>query len=323
MATPQHLPGLGLGLLVLLGVVAGGGATPAAAQPRVERNVPYGMYSGLALLLDVHVPEAQNGAGVLFVPGSAWTAPLGYAAVPLKETQIQDWAPDLLRAGYTIFVINHRATPRFTHPGPIEDVQRATRFIRHHAARFGIDPARLGAIGGSSGGHLVALAAMLGAPGIAGDPDPVNREPATLRAIVLRAAPTDLNAMIGASTLGTAAVVALVGRLPPAGDDDRQAFRSASPIAHVSPSAPPTLLLHGDADDIVPFRQSVAMAAALKDANVPVSLVRIAGGGHGSTFVMNGPPHPRFQDALRETTAWLDRYLGAAAGHRRPEIRQP
>ena len=83
--------------------------------------------------------------------------------------------------------------PRFHYPAAVEDVQRAVRFIRHHAKVYGIDPARLGGLGGSSGGHLIGLAATLGAPGIAADPDPVNREPATLQAIVLRATPTDLS----------------------------------------------------------------------------------------------------------------------------------
>jgi acetyl esterase/lipase len=281
------------------------------AQVRVDKNVVYGMFSGLALLMDVHRPETANGHGVVFVAGSAWNSSLAYNASDLKTTQVSDWAPALLQAGYTVFAINHRATPRFPYPAPVDDVQRAIRFIRHHAKQFGIDATRLGAIGGSSGGHLVGLAAMLNAPGITDDPDPVNRQPATLQCAVLRAAPSDLKAMIGSSAIGTAAVVAFVNRLPTPNADDQKIYRAASPIAHVAATSPPVLLLHGDADDTVPYQQSVALEAALRGVNVPVKLFRVAGGAHGSDFGTGGKPHAQFPDVLRETVAWLDRYLNA------------
>ena len=150
---------------------------------------------------------------------------------------------------------------------------------------------------------------MLSAPGISDDPDPVNRQPATLQCVVLRAAPSDLKAMIGASGIGTAAVVAFLNRLPTPSGDDQKVYREASPIAHVGASSPPVLLLHGDADDTVPFQQSVAMEAALRGANVPVKLIRVAGGAHGSDFGMGGKPHPQLPDVRRETVDWLDRYL--------------
>ena len=297
--------------VLVLGCV---GAQPAAAQGRVERNVAYGMYSGLALLLDVHVPETPNGYGVLFVAGSGWSAPLAYGTPPLKNAQIPEWGPALLKAGYTVFAINHRATPRFHYPEPVEDVQRAIRYIRHNAKQYGIDPGRLGGVGGSSGGHLVGLAAMVAAPGISDDPDPVNRHPATLQCVVLRAAPTDMRTMIGGSTLGTAAVVAFVGRLPTPNADDQKVDGAASPITHVSATSPPAFLVHGDADDTVPYQQSVAMEAALRAAKVPVRLMTVTGGAHGADFGTGGKPHQQFPDVLREAAGWLDRHLKANPG---------
>ncbi len=301
----------GPAILLILGFLASS-AIPASAEPRVERNVVYGMYSGLALLMDVHVPDTPNGYGVLFVPGSGWNAPMPYGTHQLKSTQIPEWAPALLEAGYTVFVPNHRATPRFQYPAAVDDIQRAVRFIRYNAKKYGIDATRIGGIGGSSGGHLVGLTAMLAAGGIADDHDPVNREPATLQAIVLRAAPSDLTAMIGGSTVGTALVVAFIGRPPTQNPDDRAVYRMASTTTHVTPSAPPTLLLHGDADDLVPYQQSVAMETALKSANVAVKLFRVPGGVHGPNFGTADKPHAQFPEALRETTEWLNRYLRRA-----------
>jgi acetyl esterase/lipase len=281
----------------------------AAAEPRVERNVVYGMYSGLALLLDVHYPERPNGYGVLFISGSGWSAPLTYGAAPLKQQQIPEWGPALVAAGYTVFAINHRASPRFHYPDQLDDVQRAIRFVRHHAKQYAIDPANIGGVGGSSGGHLIGLAAVLASPGIAEDPDPVNRTSAALQAVVLRAAPTELAGVAAGSAYGGAAVVAFLDRLPVPGADDNSLYRRASPIAHVSKASPPVLLVHGDKDDIVPFAQSEAFAAALRAAGVPVDLVRVAGGVHGHTFSSGGTPHAQFDEVLARTVGWLDRYL--------------
>jgi hypothetical protein len=147
----------------------------AAAQGRVESNVVYGMYSGLALLLDVYVPNRPNGFGIITVPGTGWHLPTGYAG-PGQKGRI--YAPDsaaLLAAGYTVFRLNHRAAPRFPYPAALEDAQRAVRYVRFHAGRYGIDPEHLGGWGFSSGAHLVALLGVLDGAGDVNDPDPVNR----------------------------------------------------------------------------------------------------------------------------------------------------
>ena len=286
------------------------GARGATAQSRVERNVVYGMYSGLALLMDVQHPDTPKGLGVIHVPGSTWQAPLGYGASGLKDSNYTPaWLEALLRGGYTVFTINHRATPRFHYPEPVEDVQRAVRFVRHNAARFGVDPGRLGGVGESSGAHLIALVAMLRAPAIPTDRDPVNAQPATLQAVVTRAAPADLSKMVGANTIATAVVVTLVNRLPTPMPDDQAVYRAASPITHVSATSPPMLLTHGDADDTVPFQQAIDMEAALRKVNVPVKLVRVAGGTHNGDFGTSGKPHPQFPEVLTDVVDWLNQYL--------------
>jgi acetyl esterase/lipase len=291
------------GLALALGVSAG------AQDATVEKNVVYGMHSGLALLLDVHRPAKANGYGIIHVAGSGWHAPLGYDAAPLKESQIDVWGPPLVAAGYTVFSISHRAAPRFRYPAAVEDVQRAVRFVRHNARQYGVDPARLGGIGGSSGAHLVGLVAMLRAPGITDDPDPVNREAATLETVVLRAGPFSM----GLDPVGNAQV-SFMGVLPQG--PEARVYAAASPITHVSPGAPPTLLLHGDADETVPYAQAEAMEKALRAANVPVQLLRIPGGKHGPTFGGRAARRDDWPDYLGATTAWFDRYLKtAAAGH--------
>jgi acetyl esterase/lipase len=287
-------------LLPLLGTAADRPAPP------VERNVVYGMYSGAALLLDIHRPAKPNGVGIIFISGSGWQAGLEYGDTPLKERQIGIWGPPLTAAGYTVFALNHRAAPRFHHPAALEDVQRAIRFVRFNAKSHGIDPDRIGGVAGSSGGHLVALAATLAAPGNPADADAVNREAATLQAIVLRAAPTDL-ASIG-TLEGTAFVTSYMG----ATASDGAAYAAASPLRQVSAKTPPVLMIHGDADKVVPFKQSSTLLDALQAAGVPSRLVTIPAGEHGVDF---GSPEPRadWPDYLKEAVSWLDRYLKTPA----------
>ncbi len=305
--------------LIALGFVAGPAAAAPAAAPQaappvsitplqVERNVIYGMYSGFALLMDVHRPVKSNGYGIVFVAGSGWQAPPTYDATPLKQSQIPLWGPALVAAGYTVFAVNHRAAPRFHYPAALEDVQRAVRFIRHHAKVYRIDPNRLGGLGGSSGGHLLGLVSTLGAAGDPADRDPVNREPATLQTVVLRAPLVDLPKMT-AVPAGLALVVSFLE--VPYGDNvptSKALYAQASPQTHVSAKTPPTLLLHGDADDLVPYSQSVGYEAALRAAGVTTKLITLSGGKHAPDFGF-AQPRPGWPNYFAETVKWFDQYL--------------
>ena len=276
----------------------------SAASHRVERNVVYGMYSGLALLLDVYHPNEPNGYGVIFISGSGWAAPLSLSARPLKESgQEKVYAEPLADAGYTVFAINHRATPRFQYPAAVEDAQRAVRFARHHAERFGINKDHIGAVGGSSGGHLVSLLGTLDGQGVPDDSDPLMRENAKVQCVVARAAPVQLAGIVSpnrALFLGM-----LVSRRAGPGSTEAQTYHEASPVNHVSSDDPPFLLIHGDADATVPYKQSEIMRDALQKAGVEIELLTIPGGGHGATFGgVKNPP-----DYVGATIDWLNQHL--------------
>jgi acetyl esterase/lipase len=291
-------------LLSLAPALASAAAPPAA---KVEPNVIYGMHSGAALLLDVYRPDKANGYGVVFIAGSGWQADPAYGAKPIKDTQIDLWGPPLVAAGYTVFAINHRGAPGFHYPAPLEDVQRAIRFVRANARQYGIDAARLGGLGGSSGGNLIALAALRAAPGIPNDADTVNREPATLQAIVLRAAVTDLRNL--PTPQGAYYVVSYMETPPGESPASKALYEATSPVTQVGSHSPPTLLIHGDADALIPFQQSVAMEAALRKAGVPARLVNVPGGVHGADFGAGGKAHPEWPNYYAETVSWFDQHL--------------
>jgi acetyl esterase/lipase len=295
-------------LVGVLSVLAPFIAVNAAAQSRVEKNVVYGMFSGTALLMDVHYPARPNGFGIVFIAGSGWNAPLGYSAPPLKESlQVEMYVPSLLEAGYTVFSITHRATPTFRYPAAVEDAQRAVRFIRHNAVKYGINAARLGGSGGSSGAHLVSMLATLDGAGDPDDVDLVNRQSAKLQCVVARAAPIDLLRMT--PTIGADALVLFLGArvnesTPRTALEYKTAW-AASPINYVTKDDAPVLLVHGDADRTVPFHQSELMEAALRKVDVPVKLMRIEGGDHGPSFPRaKNPP-----DYKSEMVKWFDQHL--------------
>jgi acetyl esterase/lipase len=284
-----------------------------AAQPRVDKNVVYGMYSGLALLMDVHWPAAPNGYGVLLVPGSGWQTAQSYDAPDVKDGGSAAFAylPRLLAAGYTVFVADHRTAPRFRYPAAVEDVQRAVRFIRAHAADYSINADRIGAVGYSSGAHLATLLGVLGGEGAADDPDPVNRLSSRVQSVVANATPTALDQY---EPMGPA-VISFMGLPPPSPNvpirDAAASYRSASPVSHASATAAPLLLIHGDADTTVPFHQSELMLAAMQKAGGTVKLIRVPGGAH--RFALDTAAHQDWPDFFGEAMGWLDKYLKKAS----------
>ncbi|QHV95302.1 prolyl oligopeptidase family serine peptidase [Spirosoma endbachense] len=292
--------------LLLLPLVA---QSQTSSPYRVDENQMYGMYSGLALLMDVHYPTRPNGYGIVFIAGSGWHAPMGYNAPPLKGiAQTLQYVKPLVEAGYIVFAINHRAAPRFRYPAAVEDAQRAVRFVRYHAKRFGIRPDPIGAAGGSSGGHLVSMLGVLDGNELRKDVDPVNRESAKVQCVVARAAPIDW--VLFKEKGDPTGMVSFLGMMPNFVNVDSttveyKTYNEAFPLYHVSKDDPPFLLIHGDADKTVPFENSEKMEQALQKVGVPVKLVPIPGGGHGATFPgAKNPP-----DYLGEMCRWFDRYL--------------
>ena len=282
------------------------------AETHIEKNVIYGMYSGLALLMDIHHPAKPNRHGLILIQGSGWNSSQTYDAQPLTmlTSSIRFFVPALLDAGYTLFVVNHRNGPRFHYPAAVEDVQRAVRYIRYNAKTYGIDPDRIGAFGYSSGAYLAAMLGVLDVTGDVHDPDPVNRVSAKVQCVVGSATPTDLQVEGGA---GDPAVASFMGQLRPRIADPQpdavavRAYREASPITHVSSSSAAMLLLHGDADQIVPFHQAEIMEAAMRRVGADVTLIRLPSGGHG--FAGEAGHHPEWPDVFREAAQWLQRHF--------------
>lgn len=281
-----------------------------SAQAEVERNVVYGMYSGLALLTDVYHPEHPNGFGVIYIMGSAWHADLGYDASQLKNEAARPslGVPALVEAGYTVFAINHRAAPRFRYPAAVQDARRAVRFIRENSDRFGIDGQRIGAAGGSSGAYL---ALMLGVLDEVEDIDGrgVSLESPRVQAVVGFAPPTDFSAYVSNPAGASSAVISFLGDPYSAdlGPESAGAmlYTQASPASHVTADDAPVLLVHGDSDSAVPYDQSLIMRDRLQNAGVEVDLITVRGADHDLGLFEGGEP-PSF---VLRMIDWFDEHL--------------
>ena len=208
----------------------------------------------------------------------------------------------MLEAGFTVFAVHHGSAPRFKVPDAVSDVRAAVRHIRANSADYGIDPGRLGVWGGSAGGHL---SLMLGlnpeggfdlaegegrarwtAPRYAVDVE----TDASLSAVVAYYPPADLRLLAGPS------------KRYPALDFAKDEAAAVSPILFVSKDDPPTLLIHGDADDLVPIGNSEALTAAFAEHGVTHDFVIIEGGGHG----FRGENRA---EATRAMVAWFTEHL--------------
>lgn len=259
-------PRLVLGLLIILA-----GTRSPAADVEITPDVVYGHKLGLAMTFDVFQPTGnRNRAGVLFMVSGGW-----YSRWSPPENLQQLFQP-LTDAGFAVFAVRHGSSPKFSIPEAVDDVRRSVRFIRANAQRFDIDPDRLGVYGGSAGGHL---SLMLGTASDEGDPDakdPVLQVSDRVQAVVAFVAPTDLQIMVWDAPDHLQAYENF-----PALDLDLEAAREHSPLVHVTPDDPPTLLVVGAKDELVPMSHSQNIQAAFEAQNVVSKLVVLDESGHG------------------------------------------
>src|SRR5207249_2862882 len=153
-----------------------------------QQDVIYGRKHGMALTLDVFTPKANaHGAAVIWVVSGGWVSTHDIVAPVFPFAPINE----LVKRGYTVFAVVHGSQPKYTIPEILQDMHRAVRHIRAHAADFQIDPDRIGITGGSAGGHL---SLMQGTAGDQGDPqakDPVDRVSSRVQAVACFFPPTD------------------------------------------------------------------------------------------------------------------------------------
>lgn len=288
-------------LLLLLALLFAAGWFHFHPEVRRETGLVYGSRHGKDLTFDVLRPARTNGLGVVVMVSGGWKSEAGSFPVPL--------AAPLLRRGYTVFPIYHVSQPESTIREIFADVSRGVRRVRTDAAKYGIDPDRIGVTGGSAGGHLGLMLATAGGPGNPAAPDPVDRASSAVQAVAIFYPVTDL-LDLGDSTEnlrdgGPPKSFVKAFRPDPDGPKEwGEIGRTLSPLHLLRSNRPPTLIYHGDADTLVPLDQSLRYVDRARALGNRVELVVHPGGTHGwPTMILD----------LRSFADWFDQHLAAPA----------
>ena len=296
-------------ILVVLAVGASFAPAQEAGGFTRKEDVIYGRKFGTALTMDVFTPKKNaNGAGIIMCVSGGWFS--NHEAINVA------FFKEFLKRGYVVFAVVHGSQPKFNLEEITQDMHRATRYIRAHAKEFNIDPNRIGITGGSAGGHLSLMQGMTGKDGDPKAKDAVDRESSRVQAVACFFPATDfLNwGEKGKLMLGTHPTVPVGGAfafyeqnkktlmLVPITDEEKrkEIGKKMSPIYHVASNSPPTLIVHGDKDPLVPLEQAERMIARLKEVGVPAELDVKVGGDHGRITIEYGLP---------KVADWFDKYL--------------
>jgi acetyl esterase/lipase len=291
--------------LVLFGVLA---LAPEAAQaelPYVQhKDVVFADAYGLALVMDIFVPkENANGLGIIDVASGAWHSNRG----KIKDHERARFYDIFGRKGYTVFAIRPGSITKFTAPEMLANLKQGIRWVKTHAAEYNIDADRLGITGASAGGHLACLAAVTA-------DDAKEDQPGTdVKACAVFFPPTDLvqfrtESFDPKSDLIRALAIPRDGKHNDLTTEKiEELVTQISPARLVTEKAPPFLLIHGDADPLVPLNQSEKMLTALKEKKIPAELIVKPGGGH---------PWLTIHEEVQVLADWFDGKLsGTAAGN--------
>jgi acetyl esterase/lipase len=269
--------------------------TPAVPPiPAMPATVAHGAdvaYSNVGQRSAMDIVRPKNATGplpaILLVHGGGFRRGHRNSYLPI--------AIKLAERGYVAATASYRLAPRHQYPAAVEDVKAAVAFLRANAAKYSIDPARIGAMGGSAGGHLVLMLGLTGAGENA------------VQCVVNYFGPTDFTQSYSKS-VDAAEVLPLFlgGHL----DKNRRIHQHASPIHWVTPNAAPTLSIHGTQDTYVAYEHSLWITERLVAAGVEAELETISGAGHG----FKGPDAER---AEARAFAFFDKHLKAAPAQRK------
>jgi len=264
-----------------------------------DQNIVYAETHGIGLVMDVFVPTGEkNGLGIVDVASGAWNSSRGRIN-DHKRAKLFDI---YCGRGYTVFAVRPGSVTKFTGLEMLDHVHRSIRWIKQHASQYNVDPKRLGLTGASAGGHLACLAAVTS-----------DDEQTSVAAVGVFFPPTDLIEFSGndaglrsdVRVSKSLAALAFNGHLQGVTDEQiRDTLTRLSPARLVTGDEPPFLLIHGDADDVVPLSQSEIMIAALEAKDVSAELIVKPGGGH---------PWLTIHEEVAVIADWMDKQLQPAA----------
>lgn len=244
--------------------------TPTDTAPRFEPDLTFATADGEELKLDLALPPGDGPfPAVVCLHAGGW--------VGGDRKQLTRTLGVLSRRGYVAIAPDYRLAPKHRFPACLEDCKAAVRWLRANAAKYRIDPERIGATGPSAGGHLACLLAVTTPDdGLEGRSVPGQRS--DVQAVAAFSAPADLTSpAVWTPEALTRNLVPLLGGTP---KEVPEAYRRASPMSYTPKAAPPMLLVHGSEDRVVPLSQATELARKINRAGGSARLVVLQGEGH-------------------------------------------
>ena len=274
-----------------------------------EKTGLIGEKLGVFLGMDVFQPKTKpNGRAILFVVSGGW--------ISQRASILSALPRDFVARGYTVFAVVHGTRPKFTIPEILLDMHRAVRFVRFHASDYGIDPDKIGIFGVSSGGHLSLMQGTAGTEGNPQAEDPVERMSSRVQSVACFYAPTDfLNfGKEGEEALGNGRLKDFAApfyfsefnsktkryELIAEHERVREIGKAISPISHINDKTPPILIIHGDADPLVPIQQGERFVEQMKKVGATAELIVKSGAAHG---------WPGMGTEIKKMADWFDQTL--------------
>ena len=258
-----------------------------------DANIEYSDVGG-KLEMDIVRPREAASAlrpAVLLIHGGGFRAGTRESYLPM--------AVRLAERGYVAATASYRLAPRNQFPAAVHDVKAAVRFLRANASKYGIDPERIGAMGGSAGGHLALFLGLTAGVSEFEGSGPNLQFSSRVACVANYYGPTDFTQSYSKSVDAAQVLPMFLG-----GDLDhaRLAHIRASPLNWVTPNAAPVLSLHGTNDTYVAYEHAVWLTERLLAAGVPAELETITGAGHGFKGADAGRADQRM-------FAFFDKYL--------------
>jgi dienelactone hydrolase len=275
---------------------------------KLIKDVVYGHEFGMAMTFDVYTPSKPNGAGVILTNSGGWESP--YDTFKIQDNGTYRFATDeemtksetyhilnpkqLVLNGYTVFEVRHGSKRKFLMPEIVSHVRRAVRFIKHNSSDYEVDKTRLGLWGGSASGHLSLLIGLSPEIPLFDAKLDWEKNHADVAAIAVFAAPSNLGKMVldDQKTWGKGDFLKL----------STEQFQEFSPVNYASKNDPPTLIMHGNKDALVPFVQGELMYSKLQEEGVLSNFIEFEETNHSPTL-------KQASKGVDEALAWFDRHL--------------
>lgn len=253
---------------------------------QVEDHV-YQTHDGVDYYMDIFTPKGdKNGLAIIDVASGAWHADRG----KIRDHEQAQMYNIFCGKGYTVFAVRPGSRPKYNVLQMTDRIKDGIRWVKAHADEYGIDPDRLGLTGASAGGHLASLTTV------------TSEEDTSVKAVGIFFPPTEFLDWTGGTgkseRLGD---IFFNGGYEGKSDEEiKERAIAASPALQVKGKTPPFLIYHGDADPLVPLRQSELLVEALKKHGNEAELIVVPGGAH---------PWPTIYEEVAKLANWFDKTL--------------